>query len=123
MVFFQIQSLFSFIWPYARPETNIFVVVNRYDNTILFWHKIHFKQAANNLLFLKMGLSLITADQNVLNKYFWFKPFPIFRRRQLVTVLIISPTTFADILKSGSQLKPDNQFLEIENTDKTRIYK
>ena len=62
VVFFQIQSLFSFVWPYARPETNIFVVVNRYDNTILFWHKIHFKQAANNLLFLKMGLSLITAE-------------------------------------------------------------
>ena len=80
--FFQIQSLFSFVWPYARPETNIFVVVNRYDNTILFWHKIHFKQAANNLLFFKMGLSLITADQNVLNKYFWFKPFPLFRRTQ-----------------------------------------
>ena len=66
---FQIQSLFSFVWPYARPETNIFVVVNRYDNTILFWHKIHLKQAANNLLFLKMGLSLITDDQNVLSTF------------------------------------------------------
>ena len=41
----------------------------------------------------------------------------------LVTVLIVSPTTFADILKSVSQLKPDNQFLEIENSDKTGIYK
>ena len=35
----------------------------------------------------------------------------------LVTVLIVSPTTFADILESGFQLKPDNQFLEIENSD------
>lgn len=66
---FQIQSLFSFMWPYARPETNIFVVLNRYDNTILFWHKIHFKQAANNLLFLEMGLPLITADQNHISNF------------------------------------------------------